>query len=78
MIIVRNINVQDGLLNGAQGLVVDFIPNSGDVHTVLVKFYIPNIGHATRASSSLDLSHKDKSVVPIKRVDVSFTTASKR
>ena len=78
VMIVRNTDVQDGLVNSAQGQIVHFVPNLGNVHAVLVKFDRPNIGKGTRASSPLDLSHSDKSVVPIKRVDVTFSTSSKK
>ncbi|WAR10802.1 LOW QUALITY PROTEIN: PIF1-like protein [Mya arenaria] len=73
VMIVRNIDVQDGLVNGAQGIIVDFLPNFNSVHNIFKKN-----GNAARASAPLDLSHYDQSVVPIKRVDVSFSTSSKR
>ncbi|WAR30905.1 PIF1-like protein [Mya arenaria] len=78
IMIIRNIDVQDGLVNGAQGTIVDFFPNSTKVHAVLVRFDKPNIGAAARASSSMDLSSYSQDVVPIKRVDVSFSTSSNR
>lgn len=78
VIIVRNVDVRDGLVNGALGQIVDFVPNSTNVHTVLVKFDRQNIGQAARASSTLDLFHCVRSFVPIKRVDISFSTSSNR
>ena len=45
---------------------------------LVVKFDKPNIGLAARASSTCDLSSFDKSVVPITRVDVAFSTSVNR
>ena len=76
--VIRNIDVQDGLVNGAQGTIVDFLPNSANVKALVVKFDKPNIGLSARASSTFDLSSFDKSVVPITRVDVAFSTSVNR
>lgn len=55
--IIRNIDVQDGLVNGAQGQVVDFLPNLNSVQAILVKFDKPNIGQTARNASSLNLNN---------------------
>lgn len=78
IIIIRNIDVQDGLVNGAQGTIIDFLPNSTNVKALLVKFDKPNIGLSARNSSTFDLSSYDKNVVPITRVDVAFPTSVNR
>lgn len=76
--IIRNIDVQDGLVNGAQGTLVDFLPSQQHVKAILVKFDKPDIGQTARATSSLDESQYPKDVVPIPRVDVSFSTCSRK
>lgn len=76
--IIRNIDVQDGLVNGAQGQVVDFLPNLNSVQAILVKFDKPNIGQTARNASSLNLNNYHKDAVLISRIDVQFSTSFKR
>lgn len=76
--IIRNIDVQDGLVNGAQGQVVDFLPILNSVQAILVKFDKPNIGQTARNSSSLNLNNYHKDAVLISRIDVQFSTSFKR
>lgn len=76
--IIRNIDVQDGLVNGAQGQVVDFLPNLNSVQAILVKFDKPNIGQTARNASSLNLNNYHKDAVLISRIDVQFPTSFKR
>ncbi|KAK3083348.1 hypothetical protein FSP39_020499 [Pinctada imbricata] len=78
VMIIRNIDVQDGLVNGAQGQIIDFLPSLDNVQAILVKFDKPNIGQTARNASTLNLNIYEKNVVPISRIDVQFSTSFKR
>ncbi|KAH3711153.1 hypothetical protein DPMN_070653 [Dreissena polymorpha] len=43
-----NMDVQDGRVNGSQGVVVDSLPNSTNIHAILVKFDKGTIGQKAR------------------------------
>ncbi|XP_053378668.1 uncharacterized protein LOC128548229 [Mercenaria mercenaria] len=73
VMIIRNIDVTDGLVNGAQGTIVDFLPNSNQVQAILVKFDKETVGQAARQSFPINLSSYPRIVIPVKRVDVSFS-----
>ena len=48
VMVIHNINTNDGLTNGAQGEVVDILEKEGRIHYVLVRFDNPNIGEEQR------------------------------
>ena len=72
-----NVNVTDGLVNGARGEVIHIVTvASRKVKTILVKFDDENVGReAIRASQ-----HRDRfsNAVPINRVEVKFNARGKR
>ena len=82
VMLVRNIDVQDGLVNGAQGTVLGFIPQnatSGDeVKAVVVQFDKANVGSRAIAESRFDLSAFPANAVPITRMEVKFSTGQKQ
>ena len=45
--VIRNNDVQDGLVNGAQGIIVGFLANSTNVYAIIVKFDKQHIGQKT-------------------------------
>lgn len=76
VMIIRNIDVQDGLVNGAQGTVLGFIPNTTNgkvVKAVVIQFDKPGVGSAAIAASRFNLSAFPANAVPITPVDVKFT-----
>ena len=74
--LVRNIDVQDGLVNSAQGTVLGFIPHNAtsgkDVKAVVVQFDKPNVGTRAIASSRFDLSRFPADAVPITPFEARF------
>lgn len=65
-----NIDVGDGLVNGATGVVVGFILSNDYVHKVLVKFDDERVGHLAQQHSPYSIEYP--SAVPIQRVEVVF------
>ena len=50
-----NVDVWDGLVNGARGIVSGIIKSSDEVLTIVVKFHDAAIGRATIQTSSYKL-----------------------
>jgi len=51
VMLIRNIDVMDGLVNGAQGTIVGMTQSGSEVAVILVQFDNPVVGAKTRASS---------------------------
>ena len=65
--LVANLDVSDGLVNGARGQVVDFHFKDGEIMTLLIKFDRDDVGrHAAER-------HHTGSNVPINRHEVKFS-----
>ena len=65
-----NVDVCDGLVNGARGIVSGIIKNNDKVLTILVKFDDAAMGRATIQTSSYKFNYPDS--VPILRHSVNF------
>lgn len=61
--LTSNIDVSDGLCNGARGMIEHFVMVHNEVQAVLVKFEHPNIGSKAKASSPHARTHPE--AVPI-------------
>ena len=72
--VVRNMGVLDGLANGSTGQVIDFkYSTCRRVTAVLVKFDNAKVGRNARQQSSFDMSGFSADIIPIVRVEVSFS-----
>ena len=74
VMVTTNIDVSDGITNGAMGTICHVISskdNSCQILAVLVKFDNPAVG--TSAQSASKYKHIDPSCVPITKVQASFT-----
>ena len=83
VMLVYNINVLDGLVNGAIGKVIEIkeeVQKDGPpiVSCVLVKFEDPDIGKEQRKTYALALSEKDPLAVPIYWVTLRYQLPYKR
>ena len=65
-----NVDVSDGLVNGARGTVQDVIKTGSEVSLVLVKFDHPRVGAAAIAQSQYCIQHLE--AVPISRHEAIF------
>ena len=63
--LTNNIDVSDGLCNGARGTVKDFITTGNEVQVVLIVFEHSSVGSKAKASSPYKQAHPD--AVPIYR-----------
>ena len=72
-----NVNVSDGLVNGARGEVVHIVasPNH-NVHKILVKFDDPNVGQ--QAISASRYRSRFNNAVPLEKVEVKFHARGKK
>ena len=66
-----NVNVCDGLVNGARGIVKEVVKNTNKVITILIKFDDSNIGKAAIQASPYKVQYPDS--VPILKHTVNFT-----
>ena len=74
IMLIRNIDVTDGLANGSTGKVIDFkYSEHGTVLAVFVKFDNKRVGRNARLQSPFDLSGFGPDVVPITPVEVQFS-----
>lgn len=64
--LIVNVDVSDGLVNGARGTVEDIIKTGNEVTLVLIKFDHPRIGTKAIAQSQCHSQHPE--AVPISRV----------
>ncbi|XP_019628628.1 PREDICTED: uncharacterized protein LOC109473188 [Branchiostoma belcheri] len=70
VMVTVNIDVADGLVNGACGTVVDIMTNRGEPHAILVAFDSDQVGRKATASSQYQHTHQG--AVPIYRQEVTF------
>ena len=78
VMVIRYIDVQDGLCNGAQVTVLSFLPkttNGKVVKAVVVQVDKPNVRSAAIAASKFDLSAFPANPVPITTVEISFSVS---
>ena len=77
VIITKNIDVSDGLTNGAVRTVTDIVLDTTTliVKAILVRFYYESIGQETRPISMY--KHINKTSVPIHRNQASFVVGDK-
>ena len=73
VMLTTNLDVADGLVNGARGEVVDFqFDKDGAVQTVFVKFDNPNVGTKTAAKRN------SRHLTPIKKIEAKFSIGRRR
>ena len=74
--LTANVDVSDGLVNGARGTVVEFITNSTGIFVkILILFDNPSVGK-TAMRSNQSTQHGD--AVPLKKHEVIFLCKNKR
>ena len=71
-----NIDVSDGLSNGAMGTVTDVITNGSTLHAVLVQFDSDKIGKDAQAASKY--RHVNDTSVPIFKKEATFSADKRR
>jgi len=71
--LIRNIDVNDGLANGSQGTVVDFIFSHNSPVAILIKFDQSRIEENARHNSKYDLSQFSDGATPVERIAVKFS-----
>ena len=77
VMLTTNVDVSDGLVNGARGELVHIVTNnSNEVTHVLVKFDNEQVGMQARQSSQYRLRYPN--VVPLSKVEVVFLAKGKR
>ena len=77
VMLTTNVDVSDGLVNGARGEVVHIVTNdNNDVTTVLVKFDCVKVGQTAHQASRFRAMYPN--AVPVSRVEVSFLARGKR
>ena len=68
VMLTSNLDVADGLVNGARGEIVDFqFDKDGSIQTIFVKFDNPNVG--TKAAAKTNSGH----LTPIKKIEAKFS-----
>ena len=79
VMLIRNIDISDGLVNGSQGQIVTFVKSGkGDTLAVGVKFDNPNVGQETRKKSPYMLELQSyENTTPILRSETTFTVSRK-
>ena len=75
--LTTNVDVSDGLVNGARGHIVHIVTDSsGEVSTVLVKFDNEQVGLGASQSSQYRGTHPN--AVPLSKLEVVFLAKGKR
>ena len=69
VMLIRKVNVCDGLANGTQGKIVDFILSSKTPVAILVRFDNSKVRRETRSITKFDLSRYSKDLIPIEPVE---------
>ena len=78
VMLIRNIDVMDGLVNGAQGTIKGMTQSGSEVAVILVQFDNPVVGAKTRASSKhVSETRRFPQATPIERSEISFTVHKK-
>lgn len=76
VMLTTNIDVSDGLVNGARGQVVQIVTNNNEVDIILVKFDCDQVGiHAIQTSP---FRYSCPNAVPIRKHEVVFMAKGKR
>ena len=74
-----NIDVCDGLTNGSQGEVIDFVKDSiGEIKYVLVKFDVIESGKQRRKNFQYDKMYPGLSATPIELRETNFSLSKKQ
>ena len=78
VMLTHNLDVSDGLTNGAFGTIFEIEENSeGEVSTILVEFIDPLCGADMRLKTGYNRKYPDKNVTPIKKVELPYRGNSK-
>ena len=79
VMLIHNINTEDGLTNGAQGEVVEVVLRNNNVRYVLIKFDNSNIGKEHRRKFRfLPAVVRCNDVIPIEKFNLSYTLGDVR
>ena len=74
VMLIHNINTEDGLTNGAQGVIVDIILNNDKVLYVMIKFDNTTIGHEHRRKfKSKTFVRRSEDITPIEKYHHTYT-----
>ena len=76
VMLTANVDVSDGLVNGARSTVVEFVRNGGAIVKILVFFDNHNVG--TSAMQSNQSTAQYNNAVPLKKHEVTFLAKNKR
>ena len=77
VMLIRNVNVCDGLANGTQEMIVDFICSNKTPVAILVRFDNIKVRSETKSVTKFDLSRYSKDLIPIEPVEAMFSLKTK-
>ena len=78
VMLTYNLDVSDGLTNGAFGTIFGIEENSNrEISNILVEFSDPSCGAEMRQKTGYDRKYPDKNVTPIKKIELPYRAKSK-